>query len=146
MDLLSLLSIPNWSDLIQYFRKQRLSITDLPLFIRFENSIKAPDPEYNYFRNGARQTPENLVSSCAYVQTFSDGIDIVLRYPRITCRYLPHRKCPYDDVEATVRLLNHEFIHSVLDFIGEPVASDKWDNLSIAKLMAKNFPDTYCQC
>lgn len=140
------MTIPNWSDQIHYFRKQRASIADLPLFIHFQNSIKVPDPEYDFYRNGFRQTPDSLISPCASVLTLDTGIDIILRFPRITCQYLPHRKCFYDDAQAAVLLLNHEIMHSILDHIGEPLASDKWDSPSIVKKMAEILPETFCNC
>ena len=147
MDLISLLTIPNWIDQILYIRKQRASIADLPLFIRFENSITNPDPDCDYYRSGFRQTSQNLISSCAYVNTFDDGIEIVLRYPRLVCQYMPHRKCPFDDVQATVLLLNHEIMHAVFmswDTIEGNILNIKWDHIN--KLMNEILPDTYCEC
>lgn len=146
IDGLSLMTIPNFIDQILFLRKQRASIADLPLYIHFQNSLKIPDPAYDYYRNGFRQTSETLISPCASVLTLDIGIDIILRYPRITCQYLPHRKCFYDDAQATVLLLNHELMHSVLDHIGEPLASEKWDSPSIVKKMAEILPDCFCHC
>jgi hypothetical protein len=132
-------------DTILFLQKSR-SIADLPLYVRFENAIKNPD-YYDYYRRGFRQTSQNLISPCAYIETFEDAIEITLRFPRLVCQYLPHRKCPFDDVKATVLLLNHEIIHAVFmswDSIEGELLNIKWD--SITRLMNQILPETYCEC
>lgn len=138
-------TIPNFLDQMQYLQKHK-TIADFPLFIRFENSIKTSN-YYNYYRKGYRQTSKNLVSPCAYVNVFEDGIEIVLRYPRLVCQYMPHKKCPFDNSQATILLLNHEFMHAVLEAFDTDegdLAFMEWDN--ITKLMNEILPETYCQC
>lgn len=140
--------IPNIYDLFLFYKRlyRPASIADIDLKIEFQNTFRYPDKGYESYRPGARQVNKNLISSCAYVETYSEEIIVTLRYPRSVCRYMPHRFCPYTDYEATLLLLCHELHHSVLDHIGERMASEKWDSSFMVYLMADILPDCFCKC
>lgn len=140
--------IPNVHDLFLFYKKlyRPASIADIPLKIEFENSLTTPDPGYEGYRPGARQMRKNIISSCA-IQAYSlDGIEIILRFPRLVCQYLPHRKCKYDNHKAAILLFNHEIIHCLFQHIGEYEADFKWDTKFIVNTLSDYLPDVYCRC
>ncbi len=112
-----------------------LRTTDYPLNIHFRKFKRL---------RWVRHVPIwELSDTCATesIEQPDDSTDIVIYVP-----FPGH--CPYDILRASIMLLNHEFLHVILeDVLNSDLgdyASDCIDDPYILKLLSDHLPDCYC--
>lgn len=106
------------------------SLLNYPLFITTRKKGFRWDRKHR-----KHYTPEHV---CAESFVTKSEVTAIIFYPRPS-------DCPLDDVRSTVALLNHEFLHQVMELQG--IDSDCLDDYWLLQTMAISTEDCqYCFC